>query len=615
MKKVLQLFVVCLAAALVLPVVPAASGTAASFSGSGTSEDPYLIQSAADLVKLSEVVYNGQLGTADGDVAFLLTVDLDLSSVCGEGNNWQPIGKQSNSGQHKPFKCRFDGGNHTISNLYIDANGLSQGLFGEVSGEAVIRNLILDESCRVTSSGGDTGGLVGKVYGSGSVLFENIGIRARVDANLQAGGLFGLAYGKSGTEKIELTVRSCYVTGSVTGSQVGPIGTTSSYVSGETYIDCYYLEGCAKKKSNAAGNQLYVQSGVVARPETAFHSGQVAYELSNGWGQTIGADSYPDLTSPPVCFDAPRAAYYHPNRIYGVSPALGADLSLYVYAYLDDSHKDAILRTEWQEEVFELTPVAEGSGRYHYKFTQICPQCMTEPLNAELLLTGQSEPLDRLTDFRIVDYCAGRLARTESSTEKQLLVDLVEYGTAAQRYTGYRTADPANEDAGYLAAKQSASVSGGTGLPANAERVLSGSGNENGTRMRTIGLRYDYTNRLYLKLHIAETDRDKVSVDVAIGPGDSVRYGFADLVSEGEDSFRLETGPLSVRDFGKSVSFSLNVGDATVQQLVYGVNVWCYTVGKEGSSYPETSRLLAVATYRYGLAAEAYVSNPSGGKQ
>ena len=611
MNKIFRSFTALLMLLLFLAAVffsAQASGSGIPFSGSGTAEDPYLIQSPADLANLAAAVNNGGSGFTDGATTFLLTCDLDLKTVCYSGKNWTPIGRDSYR-----FKYILDGGNHIISNLFIEkSSGNDLGLFGVVGDGAYIKNLILDESSTVygnTSSGCHIGGLIGYIKGTGTITLENIGTRAMVRGATYVGGLFGRAWCSNTSVGLNVIIRKCYVAGSIQGTTIAAIGVTDSGVA-LSCSDFFAQTGCTALTTNSGSNQIKpLPDEDMKKSAEEFHSGAVAYALGGKWGQTFGEDSYPDLTSPSVLFDSSRNVYYHPNRIYGVSPVLGTDLSLIIYAYLDSDHSGAFLRTTWQEESADLAKVSEGNDRYSFRFTRISPQCMTEPLNAELRMAGQADALDGLTDYKIVDYCSKMLKRSSSDREKQLLVDLVEYGTAAQHYTGYRTDQLANADAEYLAAKEAASAAPGTALPPVSVRTLTGSANANGTKLSTVGLRCDYNNRLYLKLRVAAADLDSVSVDIAIGESSPVSYGKSDLTAEGEGVYRLETEPLSVTDFGKTVTFTLKVGGETVQVLTYGVNVWCYTVGKEGSTYPEVSRALAAATYRYGKAAADYIKH------
>ena len=111
-------------------------GTAKTeFSGSGTVDDPYVIDSGAKLAKLAELVNAGE--SYEGKY-FTQTDDIDLG-----GKEWTPIGSSTN-----PFKGVYNGMEHRISNLYI-SNIISQcGLFGYIcstaDNQAGIANLTLD---------------------------------------------------------------------------------------------------------------------------------------------------------------------------------------------------------------------------------------------------------------------------------------------------------------------------------------------------------------------------------------------------------------------------------------------------------------------------------------
>jgi len=95
-------------------------GRGYGFEGAGTKDSPYKIQSAADLLMLSERVNGGE--QYDG-VHFFQTSDIDL-----QGEPWIPIGTEK-----VPFLGSYDGAGHTVSNLVISGHRSSRlGLFGLV---------------------------------------------------------------------------------------------------------------------------------------------------------------------------------------------------------------------------------------------------------------------------------------------------------------------------------------------------------------------------------------------------------------------------------------------------------------------------------------------------
>lgn len=91
-------------------------------SGSGTSNDPYVICTAAQLLQVGKYLSS----------SFVLAADIDLSA-----SDWtSPIGFAQSQ---QNFSGLFDGQNHTISNLHSSAFQDSVGLFYISSG--TIQNL------------------------------------------------------------------------------------------------------------------------------------------------------------------------------------------------------------------------------------------------------------------------------------------------------------------------------------------------------------------------------------------------------------------------------------------------------------------------------------------
>lgn len=133
--------------ALAAPAAPAGEWTdyaAGSFaSGKGTKEDPYIINSPEQLAKLAKDINSG---IADQEYThnkeyFLLGNDIDLSA-----HRWIPIGSGTSTSSFHSFTGYFDGGNKTISGLYVDESSekFSAGLFGHVSG-IEIKNVIIKD--------------------------------------------------------------------------------------------------------------------------------------------------------------------------------------------------------------------------------------------------------------------------------------------------------------------------------------------------------------------------------------------------------------------------------------------------------------------------------------
>ena len=106
-KRVLSLLLAVVMLWSLLPTaVFAADG---ELSGSGSSDDPYRIANAADLLAFAAKVNDGSEPTA----CAMLTKDIDLT-----GKEWTPIGTDAAS-----YEGTFDGCRFTVSGLSITADG------------------------------------------------------------------------------------------------------------------------------------------------------------------------------------------------------------------------------------------------------------------------------------------------------------------------------------------------------------------------------------------------------------------------------------------------------------------------------------------------------------
>ncbi len=178
-------------------------------SGAGTEDEPYRIETLAQLMGLSEAAAAGE---SFADTYFELTRDITLD-FDANGGNWNPIGWYQNRTEARrkvtrPFCGFFDGGGHTISGLrIIDASDtLSHlGLFGTIDGGGV-RNLKLEaeEVC-----GADCVGLLaGEICGD--TVIYGVTVSGYVHASQgDAGGIAAVIDG--GTAKA--TVENCRADG------------------------------------------------------------------------------------------------------------------------------------------------------------------------------------------------------------------------------------------------------------------------------------------------------------------------------------------------------------------------------------------------------------------
>ena len=192
--------------------IPAISDTDTAdslFDGNGTKDDPYLIQSADDLARLSALTKGINYGSRD--VYFRQTIDIDLTA-----GNWQPICTDIEYPDNKwtrwfTFSANYDGDNHIIT-LKEESMKIAFGLFGGLNGS--VSNLVIDGSIRAT---GYTGALVSQAHNGATIT--NVINKADINANgNQVGGLIGNVVNEA-----TVTVTGCRNEGSIysVGSFVG----------------------------------------------------------------------------------------------------------------------------------------------------------------------------------------------------------------------------------------------------------------------------------------------------------------------------------------------------------------------------------------------------------
>ncbi len=147
------------------------------FSGDGTKELPFLINCAEDISLLGLYVSEGY---SFENTYFLQTCDIDLKSE----SPWIPIGV---FGSNRYFYGVYDGGAHSISNLYCcpDESGsiANNGLFGVLGGQ--VMNLGIE-------SGSVEGAYIGSIasHSTGnSAAIINCYNKAEVKGSGRAGGI------------------------------------------------------------------------------------------------------------------------------------------------------------------------------------------------------------------------------------------------------------------------------------------------------------------------------------------------------------------------------------------------------------------------------------------
>lgn len=140
---------------------------ASSFaSGSGTSVDPYIIETGGQLLLMRS--YSSQ--------CFRLANNIDL-----DNNNWLPF----------EFNGTLDGGNYVISNLFINRNTDEQGLFSVLQG-GVVKNLFVS-GVKIKAGSHDSIGVIAGDFQKGEIKNCRVSLTntSSILGNQNVGGIVG----------------------------------------------------------------------------------------------------------------------------------------------------------------------------------------------------------------------------------------------------------------------------------------------------------------------------------------------------------------------------------------------------------------------------------------
>lgn len=206
-------------------------------------EIPYHITKASEwryfifLVQIEKQTFAGETIYLDNDISF-------------GGSTIDPLAPDSVA----TFQGTFDGQGHTIRNFVIDDTVDATSLFGDIRGGAVIKNLVIDSATVYASQW--AGVVVGEV--SGEATIENVFVTEDVKLYSnrgtkqgEVGGIVGGLYGEG-----SVTVRGCVFAGEIysNGKTVGGIVGRGNSLS-VTIEDCLMLGSveCTLEDSDANG--------------------------------------------------------------------------------------------------------------------------------------------------------------------------------------------------------------------------------------------------------------------------------------------------------------------------------------------------------------------------
>ncbi|MHC4083775.1 MAG: GLUG motif-containing protein [Planctomycetota bacterium] len=260
------------------------------WAGSGTVEDPYLINDA-------NALYAAGFTRCEWDKHFKVTADIDMS---GYPERLNMIGTFFN-----PFTGTFDGNDHTITayayRLYVDypgpgLNPYPFGFFGSIVGpDAAVMNLHLADMSidPATEDHHSSGGLAGRLEEgtvSGCTVTDGY-----VEAAKYTGGLVGFSEGG--------VIENCHASTSINFSPLSGVGGLAGYSSG-IIRDCS-ASGEVRIEQYSSGGLVGLNYGGIERCWASVYVHNLTASCGGlvGWNEGSITESYAtgDVRSPRYC--------------------------------------------------------------------------------------------------------------------------------------------------------------------------------------------------------------------------------------------------------------------------------------------------------------------------
>lgn len=288
-------------------------------------------------------------------------------------------------------------------------------------------------------------------------------------------------------------------------------------------------------------------------------------EAADSFNFTV-SDAQTRVNSLKVYFEAPAAA----PEISQVAINAGTDLSVLVNTTVGENAADYKVNFTLGEDTYTAT-----SEDGIFVLNGVAPQMMSTVIKVDLV--NADDEVVSTKEFTINGYLEGIVADEEDkySAELEALASaLLDYGQAADEYKN-----------GLTATEVTGTAPEATDLTVNADDTI-----DTAASFTTVGVRFDYVNKIYVAL--VNPDGDNVAVKI---------NGVDATVVDGI----VYTDAISATDFDKVYTIELYVDGALYQTVTYSVNSYAYA--KWNSSNANTCAL-ARALYLYGVAAEAYVA-------
>ena len=243
-----------------------------------------------------------------------------------------------------------------------------------------------------------------------------------------------------------------------------------------------------------------------------------------------------------------------------------------------------------------VSPV-EKNGKYTFPFAGIAPQCMNDEISYEMTMNGAVVKQGSISVSgylkQLIEKKPDNMTDAKFKAMSTLVSDMLNYGSAAQAYTGHGTDSLLNKD------YYNDIVNKYTELE-STDKALSGAAPA-GAKFTNVGVRFDNVNKVFFRF----TADDVSNVIITIN---GVVYEQDKFVKTG-DKYTVYSEDVLASKFDTVYTAILTYRGLDEQQMMkYSVKSFAYSFqnkrGEDGKLTAEA--VLARATYTYGVSAKAY---------
>ena len=325
-----------------------------------------------------------------------------------------------------------------------------------------------------------------------------------------------------------------------------------------------------------------------ADPDRRAHGGCEAIS-SSMYNYSVNKEKFPRLTLAKAFTDAT------PGVIKGASLALGSDIGVNYYAMVcPEDVENSYMKFIKNGKTYIAYPKASDSDVKRprdcvYTFEGIAPQAIGDNIRAELYVDGVMVAYH--DDYSVLKNCQNIYWSDEYSSDsyqnmKWLVLALMNYGAAAQKYANYKTNSLVN--ANYAIELLN---------PASSQNVRNvGSPISSTIKMTALGVYFDSANKVYVKFTapslsgITVTINGKPATIQKVADETNVYIAYSDEI------------PVLNYDFTYRIILSNGTSSQTAQ---YSINSYAYA---KRNTADAAMAELAKATYTYGEYARKYAN-------